>query len=162
VNLSAFFMTAALCFLAGCAARTADQQIQHDDAHYSSALRSYLSDLKPGVSRKEVEDYFRARSISFGRGMTITLIDHRLLSICPTRTLLGFAKRRAPGRAARLMSISFSSSQGTDPYSGVGNIEADDTDTSGKYQYIENLRLLLGPVKSGQNQMSGNATNQEL
>jgi hypothetical protein len=108
-------MTAALCFLAGCAARTADQQIQHDDAHYSSALRSYLSDLKPGVSRKEVEDYFRARSISFGRGMTITLIDHRLLSICPTRTLLGFAKRRAPGRAARLMSISFSSSQGTDP-----------------------------------------------
>jgi hypothetical protein len=47
--------------------------------------------------------------------MTITPIDHRLLSICPTRTLLGFAKRRARGRAARLMCISFSSSQGTDP-----------------------------------------------
>jgi hypothetical protein len=129
VNLSTFFMTAALCFLAGCAARRAGQQIQHDDAHYGSALRSYLSDLKPGVSRKEVEDYFRARSISFSRGN-----DHYTNRSSPAFDLsypdiIGLREETRPwpcGSSDVYVVFKFT---GHRPYSGVGNIEADDTDT---------------------------------
>jgi hypothetical protein len=58
---------AALCLLAGCAARTPEQQIRHDDVKYGSALSVYQRDLKPGASRKEVEDYLRGRNISFSQ-----------------------------------------------------------------------------------------------
>src|SRR5271156_2113538 len=106
--------------------------------------------------------------------MTITPIDHRLLSICPTRTLLGFAKRRARGRAARLMCMSFSSSQGTDP-TAVSATSKPMTQTLWKVsiygkstiafrvkvgQLGYRLEAVIGPVKSEQNQMPGNATNQ--
>lgn len=65
MNCWSFSLLAALCLLAGCAARTPEQQTKHDDAHYSSAVSPYLRDLKPGASRKEVEDYLRARNIKF-------------------------------------------------------------------------------------------------
>lgn len=68
VNYWSFSLVAGLCLLAGCAARTPEQQTEHDDVHYSSALSPYLRDLKPGASRKEVEDYLRARNIEFAHG----------------------------------------------------------------------------------------------
>lgn len=61
-------MMAALFLLAGCAARTPEQQTRHDDTHYNSALSPYVRDLKLGVSRKEVEDYLRSKNISFQHG----------------------------------------------------------------------------------------------
>lgn len=38
------------------------------EAGYRSVLRSYSAVLKPGMSRKQVEDYFRAQGVSFGQG----------------------------------------------------------------------------------------------
>lgn len=61
-------MAIGLSLFAGCAVRTPEQQTKHDDAHYDSALSPYLRDLKPGVSRKQVEDYLRSRNIPFGYG----------------------------------------------------------------------------------------------
>ena len=58
---------AVFCLLAGCAVRTPEQQTRHDDAKYASTLNPYERDLKAGLSRKEVEDYFRARNIPFSR-----------------------------------------------------------------------------------------------
>ncbi len=63
---------AGLCLLAGCAARTPEQQMRHDDVKYGSELSSYQRDLKPGVSRKEVENYFRDRNIPFSRMCCVT------------------------------------------------------------------------------------------
>jgi hypothetical protein len=34
---------------------------------YQSALRSYSERLGPGITRKEVEDYLRARNVEFGQ-----------------------------------------------------------------------------------------------
>ena len=65
LNLRTFYVIAALGLIAGCAVRTPEQQSRHDDAHYSSSLSAYLRDLKPGVGRKEVEDYLRARNVVF-------------------------------------------------------------------------------------------------
>lgn len=59
-------MAVGLCLFAGCAVRTPEQQTKHDDAQYNSALSPYQRDLKPGVSRKQVEDYLRSRNIPFG------------------------------------------------------------------------------------------------
>ena len=38
---------------------------QKREAAYQTALRSYSEVLKPGMTRKEVEDYLRARNASF-------------------------------------------------------------------------------------------------
>lgn len=38
---------------------------------YHSALRSYFEALKPGLSRKQVEDYLQAKGISYGRSCCI-------------------------------------------------------------------------------------------
>jgi len=65
MNYWSLSLVAALLLLAGCAVRTPEQQTKHDDVHYSSARSPYLRDLKPGASRKEVEDYLRARNIKF-------------------------------------------------------------------------------------------------
>jgi hypothetical protein len=37
------------------------------EAAYQSALLSYTRVLKPGIRRKEVEDYLRARNVEFGQ-----------------------------------------------------------------------------------------------
>ena len=42
---------------------------------YQSALSSYSERFKPGITRKEVEDYFRARNIGF---MQMCCVDHKL------------------------------------------------------------------------------------
>jgi hypothetical protein len=38
---------------------------QKREAAYQSALRSFSKDLRPGMTRKEVEDYLRARNVKF-------------------------------------------------------------------------------------------------
>jgi len=35
------------------------------EAAYQAALRSYIQVLKPGMTRKEVEDYFQGKSVKF-------------------------------------------------------------------------------------------------
>ena|ERR1700682_5703570 len=59
---------------------------------YYSTLRSYSRDVKPGMSRKQVEDYFEAKSVDYGRladynaYADITLIgqEKTYLPFCPT------------------------------------------------------------------------------
>jgi hypothetical protein len=69
MNFWTFSMSAAaLCLLVGCAVRTPEQRTQHDDTHYKPALRPYVRDLKPGMTRNEIEDYLNSRNISFGHG----------------------------------------------------------------------------------------------
>lgn len=43
------------------------QQKRKREAAYQSALLSYTQVLKPGLTRKEVEDYLRARHVDFGQ-----------------------------------------------------------------------------------------------
>ena len=43
------------------------QQKRKREAAYQSALLSYTQVLKPGMTRKEVEDYLRARNTDFGQ-----------------------------------------------------------------------------------------------
>ena len=57
---------------AGCAWKRQAQQ-KREDA-YQLALRSYSETLKPGMTRKEVEDYLHAKNISFGQ---LCCIDER-------------------------------------------------------------------------------------
>jgi hypothetical protein len=52
--LSLFLVSVSLGALGGCVARRA-----------RAAVATYSQDLKPGMTRKEVEDYFRANKISF-------------------------------------------------------------------------------------------------
>jgi len=47
----------------GCAARGKAQQQRED--RYQAALASYSEVLKPGMTRKEVEDYLRAKNVTF-------------------------------------------------------------------------------------------------
>jgi len=65
-----------LYLLVGCAIRTPEQQTKHDDAHYSFVLSPYLRDLKPGVSRREVEDYLHTRNIEFRSGCCAAMEFH--------------------------------------------------------------------------------------
>ncbi len=55
--LSLVLVSISLGALGGCVARRA-----------RAAVATYSQDLKPGMTRKEVEDYFRANKISFGHG----------------------------------------------------------------------------------------------
>ena len=130
MNSLTLFMIATLCLLDGCAARSPEQERQHDDVHYSSALRPYLRDLKPSASRKEVEDYFRARSISFGHGgsdsyssQTSPAFD---LSYSDTIELRKERNLWPCGSSDVYIAFNF---KGHQPYSRFGNIETDDTDT---------------------------------
>src|SRR5579864_4146518 len=43
------------------------RQTRKREAGYQSALLSYTQVLKPGMTRKEVEDYLRARNVDFGQ-----------------------------------------------------------------------------------------------
>jgi hypothetical protein len=43
------------------------QRKRKREAAYQSALLSYTQVLKPGMTRKEVEDYLRAKNIDFGQ-----------------------------------------------------------------------------------------------
>ena len=64
----AFVILVALVTLAaatsGCAARTKAQRKQRED-RYQAALASYAEVLKPGMTRKQVEDWLQAKGISF-------------------------------------------------------------------------------------------------
>ncbi len=125
----ALCVTAALYFLVGCAARTPDKQVQHDDAHYASTLRPYLNDLKPGVNRKTVEEYFRSRNISFSHesGHLVPLPpDVFDLAYSDVIALRG-EKRPWPCGSSNVYIIFYFS--GTQPYSGFGHIAANDADT---------------------------------
>ena len=42
---------------------------------YQSALLSYTQVLKPGMTRKEVEDYLRARNVDFGQNCCVVGIQ---------------------------------------------------------------------------------------
>ena len=44
---------AALVCLAGCAARTPQQQAERDEIHYGATLRTYKQVLAPGMTRKK-------------------------------------------------------------------------------------------------------------
>jgi hypothetical protein len=49
----------------GCASR---QQVQaKHEAGDQAVLRKYMDDFKPGVTRKEVEDYLQAKGVHFSR-----------------------------------------------------------------------------------------------
>jgi len=49
--------------VAGCALRKHAQERR--EANYQSALRSYSEVIKPGMTRKEVEDYFKGKNSQF-------------------------------------------------------------------------------------------------
>jgi hypothetical protein len=51
------------CTTVGCALRKRAQEKR--EITYQSALRSYSEVLKPGMTRREVEDYLRAKNIEF-------------------------------------------------------------------------------------------------
>jgi hypothetical protein len=129
MRLVAFCVTAVLCFLVGCAARTPDQQVQNDDAHYASTLKPYLSDLKPGASRKTVEEYFRARNISFSHEN-----DHFVASPPDVfdraySDVIALRQETRPWPCGSSNVYIIFSFTGTQPYSGLGHIEASDADT---------------------------------
>ncbi|HYL73047.1 MAG TPA: hypothetical protein VEU96_02525 [Bryobacteraceae bacterium] len=44
------------------------------EARYESALQTYSRSLKPGSTRKEVEDYFRANDVTFEQGTSADLV----------------------------------------------------------------------------------------
>ena len=46
------------------------------EAAYQSALVSYTQVLKPGMTRKEVEDYLRARNVAFGQLCCVGIQAH--------------------------------------------------------------------------------------
>jgi hypothetical protein len=56
----------------GCAWRKRAQEKR--EATYQSSLRSYSEILKPGMTRKEVEDYFHSKNTKFGQ---LCCIDER-------------------------------------------------------------------------------------
>jgi hypothetical protein len=51
------------------------QQKRKREAAYQSALLSYMQVLKPGMTRKEVEDYLRARNVDFGQNCCVVGIQ---------------------------------------------------------------------------------------
>ena len=59
---------------------------------YYSALRSYSRDLKPEMSRKQVEDYLEAKNVDYGRladygayaDVTLLGQEKTYLPFCPT------------------------------------------------------------------------------
>jgi hypothetical protein len=51
------------------------QQKRKREAAYQSALLSYMQVLKPGMTRKEVEDYLRARNVDFARNCCVVGIQ---------------------------------------------------------------------------------------
>jgi hypothetical protein len=53
------------CTTVGCALRKRAQEKR--EITYQSALRSYSEVLKPGMTRREVEDYLRAKNIDFSQ-----------------------------------------------------------------------------------------------
>jgi Na+-transporting NADH:ubiquinone oxidoreductase subunit NqrC len=44
---------------------------------YQSALRSYAQVLKPGMTRKQVEDYFRANKLEFRQTCCVDMKEYR-------------------------------------------------------------------------------------
>ena len=133
MNCWTFPMMAALCLLAGCAARTPEQQTKHDDTHYNSALSPYVRDLKLGVSRKEVEDYLHARNIKFQRRCcTATDLisdtgNHILADAFDDWIPLREEFRPWPcGGAYVFIAFEF---EGLRPYSESGHVTADERDT---------------------------------
>ncbi len=44
------------------------------ETRYQSALQTYSQSLKPGLPRKEVEDYFRANGVNFELGASADLV----------------------------------------------------------------------------------------
>jgi hypothetical protein len=44
------------------------------EARYQSALQTYSRSLRPGLTRKEVEDYFRANDVGFEQGASADLV----------------------------------------------------------------------------------------
>ena len=57
-------LTALIAALSGCALRR-EAKLKRQNA-YQSAVESYSDVLKPGMTRKEVEDYFTTREVEFG------------------------------------------------------------------------------------------------
>lgn len=51
------------------------QQKRKREAAYQSALLSYMQVLKPGMTRKEVEDYLRERNVDFGQNCCVVGIQ---------------------------------------------------------------------------------------
>src|SRR5579864_2254400 len=66
-------IVAAASAIAVRAALTASAQKERE-ARYQSALQTYSRSLKPGLTRKEVEDYFRANEVSFEQGTSADLV----------------------------------------------------------------------------------------
>jgi hypothetical protein len=58
-------VTSTILFLAGCAARTPQQQAERDEIHYGATLRTYQQVLTPGMTRKQVEDYLHAENVPY-------------------------------------------------------------------------------------------------
>ncbi len=133
LKLRMFSAIATLCLLAGCAVRTPEQESRHDDAQYSSALSAFLRDLKPGVSRKEVEDYLHTRNLEFARACCAATI---LNSYTPNRALMDAYDDWVPlreewrpwpcGGAYVYIAFEF---KGLQPHSSSRRIAADDRDT---------------------------------
>jgi hypothetical protein len=49
-------------------------ELQKREALYRSALAAYSKDLKPGMTRKDVEDYLGARATPFEKGVAADLV----------------------------------------------------------------------------------------
>jgi hypothetical protein len=64
LSLILVLLVAGLCGL-GVRYRSKKQLQKRREAVYQAVLRSYTQVLKPGMTRKEVEDYLRSRNIEF-------------------------------------------------------------------------------------------------
>lgn len=146
LNFRMFPVISTLILLVGCAVRTPEQQSKHDDAHYSSALSPYLRDLKPGVSRKEVEDYLNAKRIKFGRGCCAATT---LNSYTPNRALVDTLDDWVPLREEMRpwpcgtadVSIAFEFKR-TRPNNGTRRLEVDDSDTLQEIHIMKSIDCL--------------------
>ena len=64
-KVTAVIFVALSCTTVGCALRKRAQEKR--EITYQLALRSYSEVLKPGMTRREVEDYLRAKNIEFSQ-----------------------------------------------------------------------------------------------
>jgi hypothetical protein len=79
------------------------QQKRKREGAYQSALLSYMQVLKPRMTRKEVEDYLRARNVDFGQNCCVVGIQPHPKHSLDDITKVG-ERRALLGSAVNIMS----------------------------------------------------------
>jgi hypothetical protein len=81
------FLSVLVALFAAACDEGEQQKKQKREAAYQYALQSYSETLKPGMTRREVENYFRAKGVAFSQ---ICCIDER--SALADLTIIGKEK----------------------------------------------------------------------